>query len=276
MMFIVTLIALLIERFFDFSHVRSWSWYGALQRTLAKKLQGQSPYVMLAISIVVPVLAIEIIALMLSGILYGFVSLIFQLLVLLYCLGPQDLWADTFSCLAALSQGNPDKALEKLKAAFGINEMSDVQTTHRQLLSHIFIEANRRVFTVVFWYVILGPAGAVLARVVSYNSRGDSLPELSQGAHTVETVLEWAPARLITVIFALGGHFTNVIACWSKKVLVSLSGSDALLSHCGMAALGFDDQSLIPENGNAERDAISLLDRVFIIVLVIVAVLALI
>lgn len=276
MTFIVTLIALLIERFFDWSHLRHWNWFGAYQRNLIKRFPGQPPYVLLAITVAPLVLGVLIISLLLTGALYGLLSLIFQLGVLLYCLGPQNLWADTFASIAALTQGDSAKALEKLKAAFGINEVSNVQETHKELLHRIFIEANRRVFTVVFWYVVLGPVGPVLCRTISYSAHGDnSAPELSQSAHSVETIIDWLPARLFTVMFALGGHFTNVIGCWSKRVLLEFSNNDILLGQCGMAALGLDDHSLLPDNGSAERDAVSLLDRVFVIVLVIVAVLAL-
>jgi len=48
MSFAALFIALLIERFFDCSHLRNWAWYAKYQRMVAQKLSGQSPYVVLA------------------------------------------------------------------------------------------------------------------------------------------------------------------------------------------------------------------------------------
>ena len=52
MSFIVHLIALLIERFFDWSHLRQWYWYSTYQRVIMKKIPGKTPYVTLAITII--------------------------------------------------------------------------------------------------------------------------------------------------------------------------------------------------------------------------------
>ena len=54
MTFIVILIALLIERFFDWSHLRYWRWYVAYQRIIMQKIPSVSPYLILILSILFP------------------------------------------------------------------------------------------------------------------------------------------------------------------------------------------------------------------------------
>jgi AmpE protein len=252
MTFIVTLIGLLIERFFDWSHLRHWHWFSVYQAAIANRIPAKSSY--------------------LQDWLYGFVKLIFNVVILIYCLGPKDLWADAFACTTALSQADKEQAAEKLKASFGIEEKgSYTQSLHRHLLNNLFIEANRRVFAVVFWFVALGPVGAVFYRMVTL----ETAPALTHSARSVEAVLNWIPIRILTFLFALGGHFAKVLSYWRKNVLRGLDSNEALLTECGIAALGNEDQGDIPEDGSLERSAIHLLDRAFVIMLVIVAVIVL-
>ena len=273
MTFIVIFIALLIERFFDWSHLRYWQWFNAFQAAVARRLGDKSSYLILVITIISLVFVVLAVNVLFSNLLYGFAKLLFQLFILLYCLGPQNLWADAFASATSLSQGDEQIAAAKLKAAFDISDTT--YSLHRQLLNAIFIESNRRVFAVVFWFVLLGPAGAVLYRTVAQSAsrtRNKDVPmDVAKQARLIEALLDWLPIRIFTFIFALGGHFVSVLSCWRKKAGTGLEGNDILLTECGAAALGIDDQSKLPSDGSMERSAISLLDRVFVIVLVIIA-----
>lgn len=276
MTFIVTLIALLIERFFDWSHLRHWHWYTAFQRIVTQKFAGQSPYLVLALTIFPLLIVIGLIDYFFEDAAYGFLKLIFQIVVLLYCLGPQNLWADSFFCINELEKGDAKFAADKLKTLFGRSDTSYSQSLHRYLLNNIFIEANRRIFAVVFWFLLLGPVGAVLYRMVTLSipeaAKENVSTELSKTGRVVETVLDWLPVRVFTFIFALGGHFVQVFSCWRKKVHQGLSSNEAMLTNCGTAAVCDEDQGRVAEDGSVEKNAVSLLDRTFVIALVIVAI----
>lgn len=276
MTFLVLLIALLIERFFDWGHLRHWQWYGVLQRKVAERLPSKQPWLVLAASILPILIVVGIVSCLLTNVLYGVVALVFQLAIVLYCLGPQNLWADTFACLNALTKGDAKAASEKLQALFGVGDMSSSQGMHKQLLSHLYVEANQRVFAVVFWYAVLGPVGALLYRMIAISATTTNVqqPMVAAQAQRAEGWLDWIPVRVFTFLFALGGHFARVINCWRKKVVLGVSSNNALLMDCGIAALGGEADGPVAEDGSAERDAVSLLDRVFVIVLVIVLVLA--
>jgi AmpE protein len=276
MTFIVTLIALLIERFFDWGHLRRWNWYGTYQGAIMKRFPKLSPYIVLALTIIPLLIVVALIAYLFQHVLYGFIELLFEVLILIYCLGPQNLWADAFSCINALIQGDAQFAADKLKTSFGITDINASQSLHRNLLNHIFIEANRRVFAVVFWYAVLGPVGAILYRAVSLTAAGISkqemAPELSHTSRSVEALLDWIPVRLFTFFFALSGHFVQVFACFRKYALRGLSSNETMLTECGMAALGSEDQGKMVEDSSVEKAAISLLDRTFVILLALTAI----
>ena len=274
MTFIVILIALLIERFFDWSHLRRWGWYSLYQQKIAHRFSHQSSYLILVLTILPILIIVSIVNFAANDWLYGLIKLLFQLFIFIYCLGPQNLWADTFSCINALTQGDSLAAEEKLKMMFGITEINSPIALPRQLVNHLFIEANRRIFAIVFWYVVAGPLGVVLYRTITLSatnfSKEDS-PLVSQSARFIETLLDWIPVRILIFIFALGGHFVQVVTCWRKANLLSLTMNETLLTECGSAALG-DDANKPIENGSLVRNAVSLLDRVFVMMLVIIAI----
>jgi AmpE protein len=276
MTFIVTLIALMIERFFDWSHLRNWVWYTKLQQAVTRRFSGVSPYMILALTIIPLLIIVFLLQLALKNPLFGLAEFLFQLFLFLYCLGPQNLWADAYSCINVLVHGEPQLATEKLKKSFGVTENGSVQSLHSQLLNNIFIAANRRVFAIVFWYMILGPVGAVLYRTITLSSaefpKQEPVPELLQSARSVESVLDWIPVRIFAGVFALGGHFVQVISCWRKQPVLGLDINEKLLTDCGAAALGNDDIGKMTEDGSVEKSAIGLLDRSFVIILVIVAI----
>ncbi len=279
MTFIVTLIALLLERFFDWSHLRRWNWFMPYQRVIVQRLPQKAPNFVLAAIILPLLIVVGIIQYLLYGVAFGLIELLFQLCVFIYCLGQQNLWADTFASVNALVHGDTQSGMERIKASFGMPNTTSEQSLHQQLLKHIFIEANRRIFAVVFWFVLLGPLGALLYRTVtlvaSESAQPEASAELIQSARSIQSVLDWIPVRLFTFFFALGGHFVNVFSCWRKKAVLKLDINDKLLTECGFAALG-EGEDHIAQDGSAEKNAIGLLDRAFVITLVVIAVMVLI
>ena len=95
-------------------------------------------------------------------------------------------------------------------------------------------------------------------------------------AGIIQSWLDWLPVRVFTFLFALAGHFTKVLKIWQHDVLTMPKFNDILLSECGVAALDVMQAEQLPIDGMAEKETISLLDRVFVIGLVLLAVIVLI
>jgi AmpE protein len=238
MIFIVTLIGLLLERFFNWSHLRQWKWYAAYQEIVLQRLPGKSSYLVLFLTLLPLVLALWCVEWILNGCLYGVATLVFELIIFIYCLGPKNLWAETFA--AAAGAGN-----------------------------QLFIDANRRVFAVLFWYMLLGPFGALLYRLLNL-----SVEKQASAAFFV-SVLDWLPARIFTFLLGLGGHFPKAFACWRTQVLKGPETNDALLTSCGIAALSLEEGHKPAEQSVITKSAVNLVDRAFVMALVLVALAAL-
>jgi AmpE protein len=269
MTFIITFIALVIERFFDWSHIRRFGGFMRYQKWLGLHMVKMPAYLVLALAVLLPVLVVAYLNCILTGVLYGSLKLLFGAAVLVYCLGPTNFWAQTYACISALHADDPHPEFEVIKTAFSLPATDNAEAFHRSFTNALFIEANRRVFAVFFWFIVLGPAGAVLYRLVDLCRAG-----VTTGNAALETLrlLDWLPVRVLGLIFALGGHFTKVIKYWQHNVLTPPKMNDVVLSECGIAALDILEVDKLPADGTAEKETIALLDRAFVIGLVILAI----
>ena len=273
MAFIITFIALLVERFFDWSHVRRWRWFGKCLQVINQRMGGWPTWLLLALAVVPPVLIVGVLNHYLAGVLYGVLKLLFGLFMLIYCLGPANFWAQAYQCLGVQASDDLTLAFDRARSAFGVVVCDSPQAFHRAFTNALFVEANRRVFAVLFWFIVAGPAGALLYRLLDV-SRASGLT-LARPAEMLLGWLDWFPVRLFTLCFALGGHFTKVIQHWRHDVLTWPKMNNILLSECGVASLDVLEAERIPEDGTAEKETLHLLDRVFVIALVVVAIVVL-
>ncbi len=275
MTFIITLISLVIERFFHWRQLRSWRWFLNYQRWLSHSRLGNWPAFLLLILGILPlILVVGVVNYLLGGWLYGIFQLIFGVLVLMYCMGPANLWVQVYACINELNQGDPATAIERVNVAFNIGHPETSQAFHQAFTRGIFLAANKRVFAVVFWFVLLGPLGAVLYRSIALMSTESPLGSLPLAVKFL-LWLDWLPVRVFTFFFALMGHFTDVLLHWKKYILKGPETNDTLLVECGVASLAILENKVLPEDGTAEKETITLLDRVFVMGLVILAIVVL-
>lgn len=246
MTFFVTLIALAIERFFDCSHLRNWSWFRPYESWVTSRLPASYGYLGLGVVILPFLLAMLLVELLLADTLYGLMDLFVDLAVLLYCLGPVNLWVS-----AMVASNQPESAVKLEGSA-----------------NRFFIDANNRLFSVLFWYALTGPVIVVLYRLLI--AIAETKPVEENGLiQTSINAFNWPPARLMTLMFALGGHYVEVIRAWRQYATGGLKTNDLLLADCGQAAIQNDDAKPII---TVEKSAISLIDRVLVIWLVLVAI----
>lgn len=270
MTFIVALISLIIERYFYWSQLRQWRWLRQYQQILNAKVGYWNSNLLFLATVLPPVIIIGLIQILLRPWLFGFLELFFGILVLLYCFGPENVWAEAYGCIHDFSHGDRKVLVEKMRS-FGIEFPEDSEQLHFVFASHIFAGAYYRVFAVIFWFLVLGPVGAVLYRIVVLLHLNSPLG-VTPVAAKVQHVMDWVPVRLFTFLFALGGHYSATLACWKQHVTKGLEANDEILKECSVAALDKVDSN---SNVVVEKEALNLLDRVFVMSLVVLAVIVL-
>jgi adenosylcobinamide-phosphate synthase len=124
----------------------------------------------------------------------------------------------------------------------------------RQAIHIGLLEAHRHVFAVLFWFVVLpGPIGAVMYRLSEFVNRrwnprpvvgSAALPadHFGQFAAALFQVIDWVPARLTVLGFAIVGDFEGAVYCW-RRISAASSAQPAtsreLILGAAGGALGF-------------------------------------
>ena len=192
--------------------VRDHGWFARWVRWLDDKLPGEGFWrgrYGIAVALVPPLLVVLLFQLALGEPLLGFAGLVFAIAVLFHAWGPRDLDVDVD---AVLSAGDP---VARRAAA---QDRGAASTDAPSLVGAVFRGAQRRWFGVLFWFLLLGPVGALLYRWSQLAADAEAsalLPaETAAGARWLHALLDWPVAQLMTLAMALVGNFDTVIGAW--------------------------------------------------------------
>ena len=150
----------------------------------------------------------------LDGELFGLASLALAVAALFYCWGPRDLDLDVDAVAHA-----PD--VERRRAALGLLGAAGdgARMDGTLLVDSVFQAALVRWFGVLLWFVVLGPAGALLFRSADLVGRRPGFednvpPGLAAACATLARAMEWPAAHLVTLALAVAADFDAVAAAW--------------------------------------------------------------
>lgn len=167
-------------------------------------------------SIGMPVLLVALIQLLLWDRAYGLPSFLLATVVLFYCWGPRDLDAD----IAAIAKaGDRDARVAALQDIPTDAPTPPLALDGRTLVDTLFRAALSRWFGVLFWFLLLGPAGALTYRLVQLVSESDHFRTALPRAHAdalreLHVMLDWPAAQLMTLALALAADFDAVAQSW--------------------------------------------------------------
>lgn len=217
----IILICLLAERFLlDHQDLRQPDWFNRYSNWFDRQElpdwmhQGTMGVITLLLP---PLLCIALLQQLLGEALFGIPGALFACLVLLYCFGPQDLDNQVNQLIEATDNGDDSQA-----NAIARDLLADEPPTSDPLFTQAIAEsvleqANRRVFAVIFWFMLLGPSGALLYRLASLMPRLEAVGR-ETGAllacNRLMHILDWAPARLTASAYAVAGSFEDALYGW--------------------------------------------------------------
>ncbi len=212
--------------------------------------------------------------------LFGLLGLLFYVAIFVYCLGPRDLSADVGTWCEV--SDSSDHELRQRAAGRLLREQSaaaEPNACARQLSEAVLLEASDRLFGVLFWFVLLGPLGAVMYRsasVLYYRPQDEG--ELENNISWLYAVMLWLPARLSALSFALSGHFDSALEGWRQahqEPPAGAAGSERVLRLTGRGALGEDDEVLGADAASPVKAALRLVWRALTVWLVVLSLLVL-
>jgi cobalamin biosynthesis protein CobD/CbiB len=226
---------------------------------------------------VVPAMLLVIAAYYLLYRLSPLLAIAFNVLILYVTMGFRHVSHYFTDIHWALKSGDLDEARAILGEWRGEScERLNEEEVARLTIEEALIASHRHVFAVVFWFVLLpGPVGAVLYRMSLFlhqrwAERGDTdLAVFGDFAGQVFRLLDWAPARLTGMAFAVVGDFEDAAYCWRLQAakwpdpslgVVLASGAGAMGVRLGMPFLAEASPVERPELGLGNDADVGFLD----------------
>lgn len=301
MKLIIVLICLGVQRYLNINFsLADYNWFkpysDLLKGSVGKMLNG---YVGVAIVVLPVVIVVWLLSLLFSGVVFGLLSLVISIGVLFYCMDGRDLSGQLSAYLGgsenkasaevAASEANP-KAVEgsessaSPKAASADQQVADflnadVPTgqaeTARAITTAVFTKSLHFVFSVLFWFLLLGTFGALLYFMVATIQQyaDQEFPEMKEANGVVLGVLDWVPVRLLGLSMALVGSFAAVFGRWMKSLTAGIEQSNQFATDFGLSALGKDSQDVQSADVEENKSALELVFRSLVVWVVVVAVL---
>jgi AmpE protein len=291
---IALLIGLIIERVAtQLFHVRRLRWLDRIIDTgfrLAERFANWPALIPIFILAALLALPVFIITFSLGDTLLGFPYLLLAIVVLFFSLGPKDIGEDVNEYCAALEADDDELIQQTARAIVEGDVPSDPLERIRLVEEAVCVQANNRLFAVVFWFVFLGPLGAwtyrvtdlirrrAVFRAVRSEEADDTSAQIRDAAVMLHGLLAWIPARLTAIGYAVAGHFDAALAAWrapsGEGSIVPSQYSEDLLARVGVGALALheeDGEDLTARGVRGATAANTLVFRLLLIWFVIIA-----
>lgn len=259
MKFLVLFFTLVLQHYLEINRSTTMSttfgkWFYLFQgRSWFQTLGRTGRYITV---VFIPSIVIGGCFLMIEDKLLGLPAIVLEVALLLYVLSHADFDRHITQYRNNLTNGDVQGAYRCAGQYLAIPEIElsdELAKMHDQVCHTILHRWFEFFFLMIFWFLILGVPGVLLAWF--------SL-QYSQFVHCEEKAwrplhwLSWIPARLLGLTFALAGNFVQGIAVWKQSLWKWRAPADAVLYSVALASLSgkTDKANCIETMINAEAD----------------------
>ncbi len=173
-----------------------------------------------------------------ESLFFGVLALACNVFLLLLLLGQAGFKESLVHYIESLRRGDFEASAIKQQVLSGINSrrLNDPVNMQNEVCTAILYHNFNRFFIIIFWFVFAGPAAAVAIRVIDLVSQHSS-HQLNTSAMWVKKIVEWIPARLLALSFALAGDFKGAIGYCLKAFFDFRSDTSTVLRGAASGAL---------------------------------------
>ena len=133
-------------------------------------------------------------------------------------------------------------AHDLLKEYYGMEvDGRSSEDTSRIAIEMGLIHAHRSMLGVIVWFALLpGPLGAMLYRLAELlnDAWGDRPDGFGVFAVKAFQLIDWLPARVTALSFAIAGNFEDAVYCWRAQAASWADQNQGIILASGAGALG--------------------------------------
>lgn len=238
-------------------HKDAWfdRWLGALS-----KGANIPPQARFLLAVGAPLLILGVFAWLLSQ-LSQWLLLPFGVVLLLYSFGRGEFSELLKQYTQACSDDDWSQAQARAEhigmAAQDVAE-GDWSALHLHMLNEAAYRGFERMFAVLFWFLVLGPLGALAYRLLHLYCERESANYL---ANKVLWGAEWFPVRILGLSFAFTGNFVGCMQHWRESVFCFARSTRETVGRSVLGALSVDDDLI--QTCDVTRRELNLMDGLY-------------
>jgi adenosylcobinamide-phosphate synthase len=282
------LLAVALDRFVPDRHgFKPFAWYRDWAESIEQRFNGGSRMhgvgaVLLAL---IPILIGVWLVRYLLGEVHDVLKLLVDALILYICLDIYRLGNNARAVADALDAGDVREAEVQFKELTGksVPDLTEAGISHATVEA-VLKQGSSLVISPLFWFVVLGPIGALAQRLASildrlWGHRYERFVEFGWAAARLDDLLQWIPARITALSYAIMGSFEDALHCWRRRMGIWSDINSGPLLASGFGAMhmqnceamgDFDEYderiiglSVVPNSGHI-RSVIALVWRVLL------------
>jgi len=154
---------------------------------------------------------------------YSLINTILAPVILYFCIAANSLKQHALLVLQALEQNNI--ALAKTNVGMIVSRQTDnmnADDVRKATIESVLENGADAVFAPIFWFIIAGPAGAILYRLSNtldamWGYKNQKFLYFGWAAARFDDVLNWIPARLTALSYAVFGQTRLALRCWKTQ-----------------------------------------------------------
>ncbi|KAF3981455.1 MAG: cobalamin biosynthesis protein [Methylococcales symbiont of Hymedesmia sp. n. MRB-2018] len=170
-------------------------------------------------------------------------NLICAPVILYFCIAAKSLRQHANAVFIALN--NNDLDLAKQKVAMIVSRQTEKMSAddiRRATIESILENGADAVFAPLFWFIVAGPAGAILYRLSNtldamWGYKNQRYLYFGWAAARFDDILNWIPARLTALSYSLLGHRKLAFNCWQQQAHLLNSPNAGPVMTAGAGAL---------------------------------------
>jgi len=270
----------------DRQGIKPFVWYRDWAESIEERFNGGKRIhgVGAVILATLPILAGVLLVHYILGQLGWIFRFAFDVVVLYLCVDVHRLGKTANAVSTALQAGDFNEANEKLRELTGKESPEKTEAgIARVAVEGVLKQGNSLIVSPIFWFILLGPIGAVLQRLSCildslWGHRYERFAEFGWAAARFDDLLGWIPARITALSYALMGSFEDALHCWRKRVGVWSDINSGPLLASGFGAMHMQlceadegeyeerlsDLTVIPDAGHINR-VVALIWRVLLL-----------